>query len=134
MCSFSILPCLVASSSPLQCCNACYLATLIFNRCQHCSLAINQISLSESKGLFPFVLLCRQENYHWTDLLGLHINYINMISELDQPVVEIRKNQLVGFFYYFQKMIAQQLLLTAGGFRGGGAPPPPPISKSRAEP
>ena len=81
---FSAL-CLVASSSPLSCCHACYLALLIFlfiyfHRNQFCSPAINQISLSQSKDWFPIILLCIWEKYHWKGLLGLRTNYTNRIS------------------------------------------------------
>ena len=63
--------------------NLC-MVLICFYRDRFCSPAINQISLSQSKGWFPFFLLCRWEKYHWTGLLGLHINYTNMISELYQ--------------------------------------------------
>ena len=43
-----------------------------------CSPAINQICLSQCKDWFSFILLCRQEKYYWTGLLGLDINYTNM--------------------------------------------------------
>ena len=51
---------------------------------QFCSPAINQISCGQLKGWFPFILLCTQERYHWTGLLGWHINYTNTISKLYQ--------------------------------------------------
>ena len=72
MCS-SFFPalCLVASTSCSLHCHACYLSALrrlflsvCFYRNQFCSSAINQISLSQSKGWFSFNLLCRQEKYH----------------------------------------------------------------------
>ena len=53
-----------------------------FYRNLFCSPAINQISLSQSKDWFPFILLCRREKYRWTGPLGLCINYTNRISEL----------------------------------------------------
>ena len=57
---------------------------ICFYRSRFCSLAINQISFSQSKGWFPFILLCRCKKYHWIGLLGLHIYYTNTISELYQ--------------------------------------------------
>ena len=87
MCSsfFSAL-CLVACSSHSSCCRATYLHCADFFVCfcrnWLCSPAINQISLSQSKGWFPYILLHRQEKYCWTDPLGLSINYTNRISEL----------------------------------------------------
>ena len=43
--------------------------------------AINQTSPSQSKGCFPFNLICKREKYHWTGLLSLRINYTNLSSE-----------------------------------------------------
>ena len=63
-----------------------YAALIFFCFCFYrnlfCSPAINQISLSQSKDWFPFILLCRREKYRWTGPLGLCINYTNRISEL----------------------------------------------------
>ena len=49
-----------------------------------CSPVINQISLGQSKGWFPFILLYKWKKYHWAGLLLLRINYTNIISELHQ--------------------------------------------------
>ena len=101
MCS-SFFPalCLVASTSCSLHCHACYLSALrrlflsvCFYRNQFCSSAINQISLSQSKGWFSFILLCRQEKYHWTGPLGLCINYTDRTSELYQHMY-LLKNYL----------------------------------------
>ena len=91
MCSFFFLPC-ASLPSPLDhcvvmlanslCCAVFFVC--LFLQSRFCSPAINQISHSQSKGWFPFILLCRWEKYNWTGLLGLHINYTNMISELYQ--------------------------------------------------
>ena len=59
--------------------NSCTVLIYFYRR-RFDSPAINQISLSQSKGWFPFILLCRWEKYHWTG----RINYTNMISELYQ--------------------------------------------------
>ena len=45
------------------------------------SPVINQTSLSQTKSLFLFILLCRREKYRWTCPLGLRINYTNMSWE-----------------------------------------------------
>ena len=87
MCSF-FLPCnwlpppLVYRVVLLTTSLHCFLF-VCFYRSQFCSPAINQISHSQSKGWFPFILLCRWEKY-WTGLLGLCINYTNMSSDLYQ--------------------------------------------------
>ena len=58
---------------------------LCFNWSRFCSPATNQIiSLNQSNGWFPLILLCKREKYYWTGPLGLRINYTNMISELYQ--------------------------------------------------
>ena len=83
---FSAL-CLVASSSlhyivisvTSLCCADFFVC---FYRNGFCSPPINQISLSQSKGWFPFILLYRQEKYHWIINSKLQINYTNRISEL----------------------------------------------------
>ena len=87
---FPVVCCLLLSS---LCCHACYLAGLrwffvlfCFYRGWFCSPAIIQISLSQSKGWFPFILLCKREKYLWTCPLGFRINYTNMISELYQQL------------------------------------------------
>ena len=79
--------CLVAYFSCSSHSHASYLAALIFlfvcfYRSQFCRPAINQISLSQSKSWFLFILLFKQEKYHWTGPLNLRINYTHMISEL----------------------------------------------------
>ena len=61
-----------------------------FYRRWFCIPVINQISLSQSKGWFPFILLCRWEKYPWTGPLGLYINYTNRISELYQHMYSLR--------------------------------------------
>ena len=87
MCSFFSALCLVVSSSRSSCYHSCDLAALhwrfwLFYRNWFCSPAINQIFLSQSKGQFPFILLCRREKHCWTDPLDLCINYTNRVSEL----------------------------------------------------
>ena len=77
-----LLPSFILLLCSLPCCAA--LIFVCFYGNQFCSPAIKQIFPSQSKGWFPFTLLCRQEKYHWTGLLGLHINHSNMISELYQ--------------------------------------------------
>ena len=52
--SFIILSCL------LPCCAAPICLFICFYKSPFCSLAINQTFLGQSKGWFPFVLLCRQ--------------------------------------------------------------------------
>ena len=72
--SFFSLLCLVASFSQLRCADffVCFWGSWF------CTPAINQTSVSQSKGWFSFVLLCRREKYHWKVSLDLHINYTNM--------------------------------------------------------
>ena len=77
-----LLHCVVMLATSLHC--AVFCLFVCFYRSQLCSPTINQISLGQSKGWFPFILLCRQEKYHWTGLFGLHIDHTNMISELYQ--------------------------------------------------
>ena len=96
--SFFICPILGCLLLCLSCCCACSLAVLrwffclfvCFYRNRFCRPAINQISLSQSKGWFPFMLLCRWEKYHWTGPLSLYINYLNTISELHQHVYSLK--------------------------------------------
>ena len=52
-----------------------------FHRSRIFCPAINQTSPSQSKGCFPFNLICKREKYHWTGLLSLRINYTNLSSE-----------------------------------------------------
>ena len=88
MCSSFFLPC--AWLPPPFVHHVAMLATSLhcadffvcFCRNQFCSPTINQISFSQSKGLFPFILLCRQEKYYWTGPLGSCINCTNKISGL----------------------------------------------------
>ena len=67
--SFFSLLCLVASFSQLRCADffVCFWGSWF------CTPAINQTSVSQSKGWFSFVLLCRREKYHWKVSLDLHI-------------------------------------------------------------
>ena len=67
----------------------------VFYRSRFCSPAINQISLSQSKGCFPFILLCRQEKYCLTGPLGFCTNYTNRISELYLQMYSL-KNYLIA--------------------------------------
>ena len=64
-----------------------------------CSPARNQISLSQSKGRFPFIMLCRWEKYHWTGLLGCQhmYSYVNIFftAELKQA------SRMILPMYYF---------------------------------
>ena len=52
--------------APLLCCTNFFVC---FYKSPFCSLAINQTFLGQSKGWFPFILLCRQgniiEQVHW---------------------------------------------------------------------
>ena len=59
-----------------------------------CSPVINQISLSQSKAWFPFILLCRWEKYHWTGPLGLCINYNNRIIYICQGLIQKEKVEI----------------------------------------
>ena len=70
---FIVLSCLVP-----RCAVLIFLFVRIYGSL-FCSPAINQTSRNQSKGWFSHILLCRQEKYYWTGLLGLHINYNNMI-------------------------------------------------------
>ena len=68
MCSsFSAAPCLVASSCCSSCCHACYFSALhwffcffIFTENDFVAQPKTRLSLSQSKGWFPFILLCLQ--------------------------------------------------------------------------
>ena len=53
----------------------CAALIFCFNISRFCSPAINQISLRQSKGWFPFILICRWEKHC---LLGLCINYADI--------------------------------------------------------
>ena len=109
MCSslFSAL-CLIVSSSRSSCCHTHSLAPLIlfvcFWRSRFCSSAINQTSLSQSKGWFSFILLCRLKKISLSSL-DLHINYTNMrlyeekcvpSSTSAENIFTIRKINLAG--------------------------------------
>ena len=71
-------------------CVALIFLFVCFYRNRFCRPAINQISLSQSKGWFPFMLLCRWEKYHWIGPLSLYINYLNTISELHQHMYSLK--------------------------------------------
>ena len=76
-------------------CTAQIFLFICLNRYRFCSPAINQTSLSQSKGWFPFILCCRWEKYHWTGPLGLYIKCANKISEIYQYMY-LLKNYLNG--------------------------------------
>ena len=88
--SCSVLGCLLLSfivlSCLLFCCTVLLFFFIRFYRSWFSSPAINQISHSQSKSWFSFILLFRWEKYHWTGLMGLRINYSIMISELYQDM------------------------------------------------
>ena len=65
----------------VPCCIALKFLFVCFHRSQICSSVINLTSLSQSKGLLPFILICRWKKYHWRCLLGLHINYTKRSRE-----------------------------------------------------
>ena len=62
----------VVMLAPLLCCTKFFVCC--FYGSPFYSLAINPTSLSQSKGWFLFILLCRREKYHRIGLLCLHIN------------------------------------------------------------
>ena len=69
--------------APLLCCADLF---VYFYGSRFCNPAINQIFASQSKGWFPFILLCRRGKYQRTGPLDLRINYSNMISKLYQHI------------------------------------------------
>ena len=71
MCSFFFCPvlrCLLLLIIVLSCllirCAVLFFFVCLFLQSRFCSPAINQISHSQSKGWFPFILLCRWEKYN----------------------------------------------------------------------
>ena len=75
------------------CCHVHSIAAMRWFFCfwasQFRSPAIKQTSLSQFKGWFLFILLCRQEKYHWTIfLLGLRINFTNMQQLYEKKCVQ----------------------------------------------
>ena len=86
MCLFFLLPvlgCLVFSfiewrCSLPRCVDSALILFVCFYRSRFCSLAINYASLNQSKGCFPFILLCRRKRYYWTGPLDWHIKYTNI--------------------------------------------------------